>query len=90
MKSSRTIRTLLSRSHRHHLQPGGERPGTNRYLFGSLQWRQRNGPSGPVIQASDGNFYGTTVHGGVNAQGNRISHDTHWTYHVDLQFLLEG
>lgn len=29
-----------------------------------------NGPSGPVIQAKDGNFYGTTAHGGVNAQGN--------------------
>ncbi len=29
-----------------------------------------NGPSGPLVQAGDGNFYGTTVHGGVNAQGN--------------------
>ncbi len=72
MKSSKTFRTLclvfgcaaiiFSLAVRAQAQ-------TVTYL-GHFNRVNGNGPSGPVIQASDGNFYGTTVHGGVNAQGN--------------------
>src|SRR5258708_8743666 len=46
----------------------GAQAQTVTYLA-NFNGKNGSGP-GPVIQATDGNFYGTTVHGGAYSQGN--------------------
>src|SRR5215469_3981195 len=40
------------------------------YSFGGISAADAMGPSGVLIQGSDGNFYGTTYNGGIDGGGN--------------------
>ncbi len=72
MKSSKTFGTLFLAFAcvTFTLSPAVRAQAQTVTYLGHFDGVNGKSPSGPVIQASDGNFYGTTVYGGVNAQGN--------------------
>ena len=41
-------------------------------------------PNGHLVQASDGNFYGTSQQGGVKFRGYRVPADARWQIIFDL------